>query len=88
MNVKKLLAGMWVGALLLGGTAAQAHHSFASVFDSAKPGKVVGKVTNLEWVNPHARFYVDVKNASGRVAHAVTLADGSKVFSGERVAPH
>ena len=129
MNVKKLLAGMWVGALLLGITAAQAHHSFAAVFDSAKPVKVVGKVTNLEWVNPHARFYVDVKNDSGGVdkwecelvspnslmrigwtrrslvagdeitvegfaardgthrldAHAVTLADGSRIFSGERV---
>jgi outer membrane protein assembly factor BamB len=26
-------------------------------------------VTKLEWTNPHARFYVDVKDANGKVTN-------------------
>ena len=44
-----------------------AHHSFAAEYDARKPVKVSGTVTKMEWMNPHARFYVDVKDDSGKV---------------------
>src|SRR5881394_4636480 len=45
-----------------------AHHSFAAEFDSAKAVDFQGKVTKVEWMNPHIYFYVDVKDeASGKV---------------------
>ena len=44
-----------------------AHHSFGSEYDDKKPPKFENvTVTKLEWTNPHARFYVDVKDASGK----------------------
>jgi hypothetical protein len=43
-----------------------AHHSFAAEYDSAKPVELKGTVTKVEWTNPHARFYVDVKDAAGK----------------------
>jgi hypothetical protein len=46
-----------------------AHHSFAAEYDSSKPIKISGTVTKMEWMNPHARFYVDVKDAEGRVTN-------------------
>jgi Family of unknown function (DUF6152) len=49
-------------ALLAG--VAQAHHSGAA-FDPTKPVTLSGKVTKVEWLNPHARFYIDVKGADG-----------------------
>lgn len=56
---------------LVGATAAlcalpaAAHHSFASVFDREQPVELTGIVTEIEWMNPHVWFYVDVENATG-----------------------
>lgn len=46
-----------------------AHHSGAAVFDSEKPINLTGTVTSVEWVNPHAHFYIDVKDAAGKVTN-------------------
>ncbi len=46
-----------------------AHHSGAAVFDPDKPITLTGVVTKVEWVNPHAHFYMDVKDASGKVTN-------------------
>ena len=66
MRVK---AGVLVAALSLLAAAVPllAHHSFAAEYDANKPITITGTVTKLEWMNPHARFYVDVKEADGRV---------------------
>ncbi len=39
---------------------AAAHHSFAAEFDITKPVTLVGKVTKIEWTNPHAYLFIDV----------------------------
>jgi len=44
-----------------------AHHSFAAEYDSTKAITVKGTIVKLDWVNPHAYFWVDVKDASGKV---------------------
>jgi Family of unknown function (DUF6152) len=46
-----------------------AHHSFAAEYDNAKPVNMTGSVTKVEWMNPHARFYVDVKDEKGKVTN-------------------
>ena len=43
------------------------HHSFAAEFDAAKPVELKGIVTRLDWVNPHAWIYIDVKDEKGTV---------------------
>jgi hypothetical protein len=51
------------------GSPLLAHHSFAADYDALKPVTVRGAVTKFEWMNPHARFYLDVKDDSGRITN-------------------
>ena len=59
-----LLAG--VAGLLFPVMPASAHHAFAAEFDARKGIKVSGTITKLEWTNPHAWLYVDVKDETGK----------------------
>ena len=46
-----------------------AHHSFAAEYDANKTRDFTGKVTKVEWMNPHARFYVDIVE-NGKIGRA------------------
>jgi hypothetical protein len=65
----KVRLGILIAAagLAIPAVPAFAHHSFAAEYDASKPVKITGTVAKLEWTNPHARFYIDVKDASGKV---------------------
>jgi len=67
MRAKSLAQAACLG-LFVSVAPALAHHSFAAEYDTSKPIKVTGVVTKMEWMNPHARFYVDVKEADGTVS--------------------
>jgi hypothetical protein len=64
MTKAMLLAG--VAGLLFPVMPASAHHAFAAEFDAKKGIKVSGTITKLEWTNPHAWLYVDVKDETGK----------------------
>jgi hypothetical protein len=44
-----------------------AHHAFSAEFDEKKPLKLVGRVTKMDWINPHAWIHMDVKGDDGKV---------------------
>jgi len=67
--VRTKIAVLLAGAGLLAAVPAFAHHSFAAEYDRNKPVNVTGTVTKVEWMNPHARFYVDVKDEAGKVTN-------------------
>jgi hypothetical protein len=68
--MKAQLAVCFAGfGLLMAAIPALAHHSFSAEYDATKPVSLKGTVTKMEWTNPHIWFYVDVKDASGKVEH-------------------
>jgi hypothetical protein len=60
-----VIAGASVGFALFGTAAALAHHAFAAEFDANRPVNLRGKVTRIEWINPHAWIHIDNLNADG-----------------------
>jgi hypothetical protein len=39
-----------------------AHHAFTAQYDADQPIEFTGIVAKVEWMNPHAYFYVDVED--------------------------
>src|SRR5437660_1352643 len=69
MKVRFMSVALVAGGLLLAAMPILAHHSFAAEYDASKPITLTGAVTKVEWMNPHARFYIDVKGDDGQMAN-------------------
>jgi hypothetical protein len=53
-------------ALAFSATALWAHHGLAA-FDTTHTVKYEGTITSVEWINPHAYVYADLKDEKGNV---------------------
>lgn len=56
-----------VSVLLLAAVPVLAHHSFAAEFDNKACKDFTGTLTKLDWQSPHPYFFMDIKDASGKV---------------------
>jgi hypothetical protein len=65
---RSVLAVLVLGLVLLGAEKpASAHHAFAAAFDMSQPVTVHGVITQVRLENPHSWFFLDVRDASGKV---------------------
>ena len=55
-------------ALLAGARPVSAHHAFAAEYDANRKVRLTGNVTKIEWMNPHAHFYLEVRDGSGKIS--------------------
>jgi hypothetical protein len=68
MNTQRTLL-MGACGLLLAALPLAAHHSFAAEYDASKPVMLKGKVTQVEWINPHSWVHIDVTGEDGKVVN-------------------
>ncbi len=54
------VSGLAAMLVLLLPSRALPHHSFSAEFDANAPVVLKGKVTKVEWINPHAWIHLDV----------------------------
>ena len=74
--MRTLAIALVSAGLLLAAATGSAHHSFSAEFDIEKPVTLAGKLTELEWVNPHGWIHMDVESPDGTVTNwAVELGN-------------
>ena len=64
------VSALVVAAVLLTVTTARAHHAILAKFDDKKPLTITGVVTLVDWRNPHAHIFMNVKGNCGATAAA------------------
>ena len=62
----RILPAVFVFALIAAGSA-WAHHNMSAMFDFNQVVTRTGTLAELDWRNPHAWIYLEVKNAQGVV---------------------
>ena len=65
--MKSVLLVLVGAAWLLAAAPAASHHAFAAEFDINRPVKLTGAVTKIEWTNPHAWLFIEIKDDNGSV---------------------
>ena len=53
--------------ILLSESTAYGHHSVAAGFDTRDLTTVTGTIKSMEWINPHARMFVEVEGENGEM---------------------
>src|SRR5690242_1808411 len=65
--MKRLFVLLAIVAVSLAAKPAVAHHALQAEFDTAKRGEFTGTLTKFAMINPHVRWFFDVKKADGSV---------------------
>lgn len=73
-------AAFWMLLSSLAAAPALAHHA-VSLYDMKNPITVQGVVSRLEWTNPHAYVYLNVKNDRGQEEEWAVELDSPSVLA-------
>ena len=73
----------WLAVLVLLSSPAlvSAHHSVVAYYDTNTQLTLKGVVSKIEWTNPHAFVYLDVRDEHGTVTNWAIETDSPNVLS-------
>jgi hypothetical protein len=64
--MKRFLFYVSVVAMFAMQSNTNAHHAFAAEFDADKPLVLRGKITKIEWINPHSWIHIAAVDEDGK----------------------
>jgi len=64
--MKTLLVVSLIGLAILA-RPALAHHAFAAEYNASRQVLLTGSIAKVQWQNPHAHLFLDVRDAGGQV---------------------
>jgi hypothetical protein len=67
MNVRSAAVFAAFAGLVAAAVPLVAHHSVTAAWDPARPIKITGVVSKVDWINPHIYIYLDVTDQNGKV---------------------
>ena len=76
MRLRTYALGM-AAAFVLSAVPAPAHHALQAEFDTTKRGEFTGTLTRFALINPHVRWFFDVKKPDGTIAKWEVSAAGA-----------
>ena len=74
-------AFLCAAAMLCAPAPVLAHHSVTAYYDTRTEVTLKGTVTKIEWTNPHAFVYIDVRDQHGTVTNWTIETDSPNVLS-------
>ena len=82
MKTLRVAGPLAVSALLLSSPVfVSAHHSVVAYYDTNTQLTLKGIVTRIEWTNPHAFVYLDVRDERGTMTNWAVETDSPNVLS-------
>ena len=78
----------FLGVIAVATVPVMAHHAFGGEFDPNRPVLLKGKVTKVEWVNPHAWIHVEVPKADATTPCQFTPSEKCEVWMVEGGTPN
>src|ERR1044071_5337878 len=83
--MKRCLLSIAVVAVLVSGATLYAHHSIAATYDGTKEVKLVGKIVEFDFRNPHAFVHVEAPDAKGVMQRWAVEWGGAASLGGQGV---
>jgi hypothetical protein len=83
--MKRNLTLLVLAGMLIFGTMAYAHHSIGATYDGTKEVKLVGKIVQFDFRNPHAFVHVEAPDAAGKMQRWAVEWGGAGALGGQGV---
>src|SRR5437016_12103971 len=83
--MKRHVITLIVAGVLVFGITAYAHHSIGATYDNSKEVKLVGKLVQFDFRNPHAFVHIEAPDKDGKIQRWAVEWGGASSLTGQGV---
>src|SRR6266513_2243395 len=83
--MKRNVVALAAACVLVFGMTAYAHHSIGATYDASKEVKLVGKLVQFDFRNPHAFVHIEAPDKDGKIQRWAVEWGGASSLGGQGV---